>query len=292
MNKTYLLLLISILSILKVAIGQIPSSSLLLFDFIQFDGSYEINNARLLTNFNEGQYNNQPAFFDANTIYFSAILGDDEQTDIVALDLLRKKFWSVTDTKSGEYSPTLMPNPNYFSVIKQEYKTNIQRLWEYPRNQSGPGKDIFPNVTGVGYHVWLDPEWVAMFIVGDPHKLILANRTTNEIKTVIDRIGRGLKVNNDGLLFFIHKITDQSWYLKSYDMETKQITTITEMPGLTEDIEVLKDGTIISGFKSKLFAFHPLKSIAWREIADLKEYDINEITRLAVLGNKLVLVSN
>ncbi len=292
MNKPFLLSVILFLCIFNSVSGQIPSTSLILFDFTHYDGSFDLSNARFLTSFNKGNYNNQPALFDANTIYFSAILGDEEQTDIVAMDLLRKKYWSVTNTKSGEYSPTLMPNENYFSVIKQENKTNIQRLWEYPRNQSGPGQDIFPNITGVGYHAWIDAEWVAMFIVGDPHKLILANRTTKESRTVIDRIGRGLKVNKDGLLFFVHKVTDQSWYLKSYNMSSKQITTITEMPGLTEDIEILKDGTIISGLKSKLFVYHPLKSISWREIADLKEYDVDEITRISVLGNKLVLVSN
>lgn len=271
--------------------AQTPQTDLLLFDFKKVNSEYVISNGRLLNKFNLDNYNNQPSFFNAHNLYFSAIVDEKEQTDIYAIDLLRNKYWQVTDTPDGEYSPTLMPTKRHFSVIVQEDKTNTQRLWQFPIDQSDLGSDIFPGITGVGYHCWLDRENAAMFIVGEPHKLIIANRNTQEQKSVLEDIGRGMKANKRGLLYFVHKVNDENWVIKRYDSRNNSISTIVQTPGKTEDFELLPDETIIMGMGAKLYAFNPDFSKEWKMIASFSDYGIEQMTRLSVFGEKLVIVS-
>ena len=267
--------------------AQVPATDLILFDFKKVNSEYFISNGRLLNKFNQDSYNNQPSFFDAQMLYFSAITEGNEQTDIYAIDLLRKKYWQVTDTPDGEYSPTLMPTKRHFSVIVQEEITNTQRLWQFPVDQSNLGNDIFPGITGVGYHCWLDRETAAMFIVGEPNKLIVANRNTLVNKTVIEDIGRGMRANRRGLLYFIHKISEDNWVIKRYDSSNNTINTIVQVPGKSEDFELMSDETIIMGVGSDLMAFNPDFSKEWKKIGSLADFDIKEITRISIFGQKL-----
>ncbi len=276
---------------IHVASGQLPKSDLILFDFKKVNSEYFITKGTLINKFNLDSYNNQPSFFNALNIYFTAVAPGKEQTDIFAIDLLRKKYWQVTDTPDGEYSPTLMPTKRHFSVIVQEENTNIQRLWQFPIDQSGLGSDLFPGITGVGYHTWVDRERVAMFIVGEPNKLILANRNTQEQKTIVEEIGRGLKANKRGLIYFVHKVNDENWIIKRYDPSNNKISTIVQTPGKTEDFELMKDETIIMGSGSDLYAFNPDFSKEWVKIGSLSEWGIENITRLSIFGEKLVVVS-
>lgn len=290
-NNLHLTILSFILSI-NLIFGQIPKNDLILLDLKKVNQEYIVNNPRLLNKFNLENYNNQPSFFNAHTIYFTAKTEGENQTDIYGIDLLRKKYWQVTNTPDGEYSPTLMPTQRFFSTIVQEEITNTQRLWEFPIDQSNGGRDLFPGITGVGYHCWLDKENVAMFIVGNPNQLILANRTTQEAKNIIDNIGRGLKKNKLGLLYFVHKSSDDNWIIKKYDPSNNSISSIVKTPGKTEDFELLSDETIIMAVGTDLFSFNPDYSTEWKKIASLAEYKIGDITRLAIFGQKLVVVTN
>jgi hypothetical protein len=276
----------------NILVGQLPQSDLILFDFKKVNSEYFITNGRLLNKFNLDNYNNQPSLFNAQNVYFSAAKEGDAQTDIYAIDLLRKKFWQVTDTPDGEYSPTLMPTKRHFSVIVQEDITNTQRLWQFPIDQSNLGSDIFPGITGVGYHCWINREEAAMFIVGSPNKLIIANRNTQEQRTVIEDIGRGMRANKRGLLYFIHKINDDNWIIKRYDPGNNKISTIVSTPGKSEDFELMPDETLIMAVGSELFAFNPDFSTEWIKVGSLESWNIEKITRLSIFGEKLVVVSN
>jgi hypothetical protein len=291
MQKSLLIFALLVFSV-HSTYAQLPKSDLILFDFKKVNSEYFITKGKLLNKFNLDNYNNQPSLINAQSVYFSAATGPEEQTDIYAIDLLRKKYWQVTDTPDGEYSPTLMPSKRHFSVIVQEDGTNTQRLWQFPLDQSDSGSDIFPGITGVGYHCWINREEAAMFIVGSPVKMIIANRNTQEQKTIIEDIGRGMRANKRGLLYFIHKINDENWMIKRYDPGNNQISTIVQTPGRSEDFELLPDETIIMGSGSDLYAFNPDFSKEWTKIGSLKGWNIDQITRLSIFGEKLVVVSN
>ena len=292
MNYRLNLIVLYVTVVFSSAVAQLPENDLILFDIQKINQNLQIDNPRHITSFNLNNYNNQPSFFNAQTIYFSAIAGEKQQTDVFAIDLLRKTYWQVTDTPDGEYSPTLMPTKRSFSVIVQEAVTNTQRLWQFPVDQSSLGKDIFPGITGVGYHCWINRENAALFIVGSPNQLVIANSTTQEKKVVLEDVGRGMRANKRGLLYFIHKLSDSNWILKRYDPNNNSITTIVQTPGMTEDFELMSDETIIMANGSDLFSFNPDFSSEWKKIASLSDYNIDKVTRLAIQGQKLVVVTN
>ena len=88
-------------------------------------------------------------------------------------------------------------------------------------------------------------------------------------------------------------INDKTWLLKELNTDIFESRLITATLQGSEDFITLLDGTIIMGKGSKLYKFNKLKDISWLEIADLSNYGIYDITRLALNINqsKIVIVN-
>jgi len=269
----------------------IPKTSVYSFKMSQQGGTFHFTQPRHLTSFNPDGYNNQPNFVDNNTLYLTVQFPEDTQTDIYALNLSSKKIARVTRTIEGEYSPTLMPNGRSFSAIRVEADdAGTQRLWQFPKDRSTNGKPVFADITGVGYHQWLDLQKVALFIVGEPHKLVIANQQTGSAVELLDNIGRGFQKIGSEQLAFIHKVTEDTWYIKEMNSYTYRFKEIVEtLPG-SEDFIYLRDGTFLMGSGSKLYKFNRVFDKAWKEIADFKYYGITDITRLAISDNGTIAI--
>ena len=80
--------------------------------------------------------------------------------------------------------------------------------------------------------------------------------------------------------------------LKSFDIQTKAMTVLCQMPSGREDYELLVNGMIITGDGSKLKSFHPSRSTEWIEIADFTASGISNINRLTVVRDRIVFVNN
>lgn len=291
MSKLNAFLCLVFISFYLVATGQgLPKSSITLFELDQ-SSSTSLKNARYLTGFNADGYNNQPSFFDEHTIYISSDWNAKGQTDIVKLNLLREAILKVTDTDESEFSPTLMPDGQHFSTITVppgKIGEQPQFLWQYPLDRTGSGNAVTYDFANVGYHNWLSENEVAIFLVGEPNQLILYN-INNQVVTELDKnTGRCLKSDDKGQLIYVHKAALNIWYLKSYDPVTGKKKIIAETLRGSEDFGILNDGSIIMGRGSKLFRLSEIGG--WKEFADLTQYKINKVTRMAVHGNKMAIV--
>ena len=260
----------------------------------QTDGSWQTSAPRFLTAFNPRGYNNQPQFFPCGELYLTVQLpADTNQTDIYALNPALRSFSPVTATTTPEYSPTPMPGGKFFSAVRVE-ADGSQRLWAFPIDRSGPGRPVFPAIRGVGYHCWLQDTLAALFIVGEnnnPHSLVLAGIGQQQPRRIGSNVGRGLQKMPDGRLAFVQKATEQTWFIKTYDLKknTSDILVKT-LPG-SEDFVVLPDGTFLAGSGPKLYQYQPQRQTEWKEIADLSRYGVQRITRLAASGDgKLAIV--
>ena len=131
-----------------------------------------------------------------------------------------------------------------------------------------------------------------MFLVDTPMKLAIGNLESGIISNIIDNIGRCFQQNSEGDLVFVHKVTEDTWYIKSYNVEDRKATTITTTRPNSEDFVILPDGTFIMAQESKIFSIQPEIEEYWKEVVDLSEYGINKITRLAVSRNRLILVNS
>lgn len=237
-------------------------------------------------------YDNQPSFTpDGQQILFTA-MHEDGQTDIYRYDLLAKTTTQLTKTPEGEYSPTVMPDRAYFSVIRMEMD-KTQRLWKFPIAGNGEPTLIFQNIKPVGYHCWLTPDLLALFILGKPNSLQLARVSTGDTTRIEGSIGRSLhKIPGKNALSFVHKRTETEWEIKQLDLKTNQMTTIAPtLPG-SEDFVWTPDGTVLMGKGSILYQLNPKNGQTWTPLTDLSSAGIKQLTRLAIdpKGKKLALV--
>ena len=269
----------------------IPNTKVYTFKMVKTGNAFRFTHPRYLTGFNPDGYNNQPHFIDDETLYLTVQFPDDAQTDIYALNLRKKAITRVTKTVEGEYSPTRIPSSQSFSAVRVEADgQSTQRLWKFPLSRNGKGQPVFEDIKGIGYHQWLTPKKVALFIVDDPNKMMMANQETGSAVELLTNIGRGFQRMGNEKLAFIHKVTDETWYIKEMDSFTYRFKEIVQtLPG-SEDFIYLRDGTFLMGNGSKLYKYNKIFDKEWRQIADFQNYGIKDITRLAISDNGTIAI--
>jgi len=276
---------------------KLPNTNVYLFDMKQeTDSTFRFEKPLFLTAFNVDGYNNQPTFVSDDEIYLTVQMADDTtQTDIYSLNLKTRTKTRITATVESEYSPQVIPssddNPMFSCVRVEKDGKQTQRLWEFPIDRSTNGQPAFETVTGIGYYTWLNSKKAAVFIVGEPHRLAIADKRKNNVSNITANIGRSLQRMPDGSLAFIHKLGESTWLLKNLNTSSRRSDLITAAPKGKEDFIVLGNGTILLSNGSKIFKFNRKKDNAWVEIADLKFHGINNITRMAYRNGKIAIVS-
>jgi hypothetical protein len=279
--------------------AQHPNSNIYLFQLEWEGNKVRLTDPRFLTDFNSNGYNNQPSFISNEELYISVRKPQENaQTDLYSMNLENGMLTQLTDTPESEYSPMLTPDFYYFSAIRVEGSSNqTQRLWRFPVDRLDEGEPVFPRIRNLGYYFWINKEEVLLYIVDTPNKLILANAKDQSSRPIAENIGRCFQRLPNGNIAFVLKESPQKWLISELNLRTLQYSTLTETQKGSEDFSVLRDGTLLTGKGSKLYMTNPYRQPAngevagWVEIADLRNYDIKEISRLAVSwDNKLVVV--
>jgi WD40 repeat protein len=239
---------------------------------------------------NAAGYNNQPWFMpDGLSILYTSI--KDKQADIYRYDINSGATTQITRTPESEFSPTLMPDGKSISVVRVE-ADGTQRLWKFPLAGGEPSL-ILENIKPVGYHLWIDDHTLALFILGKPNTLQLADVRTGKTEVIIDNPGRILRrIPRENKFSFVHKVSDQEWLIKSFDLKTRNITTLVKtFPGV-EDYAWTPSGLLLMARDTKLFARKKSDS-AWQEIEDFSNDGLKSITRIAVSprGDRIAIVA-
>ncbi|MEP7323653.1 MAG: hypothetical protein ABI761_17135 [Saprospiraceae bacterium] len=278
--------------------AQAPVSQVFLFDVqVLPTGQYGIYHPKLLTGFNPLGYNNQPYFISDNELVFTSMIPPATQTDIILLNINNLTRQQVTNTAWSEYSPTLMHDKNHISVVRVDepadanHPNAVQRLYSYELKPQGKITSILPEMKNIGYHTWLDDKNVALFLVNKPNQLALVDITTRDPLVFTSDIGRCITGDDRGHLIYVHKITDKDWFIKDYDPVLQRASILAETVKGSEDFVLLPGGNILMGSGTKLFAISPATQKTWTEVADLKFYGIQAITRMSFRNNRLVLVN-
>src|SRR5438067_3308932 len=230
-------------------------------------------------------YDNQPSFTpDSRAILFTSVRGD-KQADIYRYDLPTKSTSRVTNTVESEYSATVFGDGSRFSVIRVE-ADSTQRLWSFRIDGSDP-RLVFPSIKPVGYHVWVDSTTVAMFLLGKPNALVLADTRTGRADTVARDVGRSLlQLPNGSGFSFLQHIRDSSWVLTAVDVlgsgrdrRTVPMPLVRLPPG-DDYIAWLAPAIAITGSGSKLSIWRGTdKASQWTDLVDLARYGLRHISR-------------
>lgn len=265
------------------------SSDIFIIDFTQQGAQMKFSQPVKITNF--VGYNNQPSFLsDGQAVFYTSIR--DKQADIYRYDIRSASTTQITNTPESEYSPTLMPDGKSMSAVRVE-ADGTQRLWKFPLAGGTPSL-ILEKIKPVGYHVWIDNHTLALFVLGKPNTLQIVDTRTEKADVIAENPGRILRlIPHQQRLSFVHKMSDQEWIVKSFDLKTREIATIIKAFPAVEDYAWTPAGVLLMAKDSKLFARKKTDS-PWVELADFSNAGLKRITRIAVSpkGDRIALVSS
>jgi hypothetical protein len=267
------------------------ASDLFLIELRQSAESFEVGGVRRLTD--RDGYDNQPHFLaDGRTLLFTGIDGTG-QADIHRIDLTTGEIVPVTRTDpESEYSATPMPGGERFSAIRVE-ADSTQRLWSFRMDGTDP-RILFREVAPVGYHAWIDPDRVALFVLGDPATLQVGILSEGRARIIASDIGRSMHPVPGGRgVSFVHRSGGAPGWITLLDPDTGGLEPLIEALPENEYHAWTPSGALITARGSVLLHWRPGVDDGWVEFADLSGAGVRAISRLAVSpdGRGVVVVS-
>lgn len=238
-------------------------------------------------------YDNQPAFLgDGSGVLFTSVR-DSAQADIYRYDIATRLLRRVTATApESEYSATPIEGGRAVSVVRVE-RDSSQRLWRFPLDGGTPSV-ILERVKPVGYHAWADDHTLALFVLGSPNTLQVADTRTGTADTIATNIGRSLhRIPGSRRVSFVRKLSPTEWWIESLDVATRRVRRLVRLPEGVEDYDWLPGGTLLCGRGGTMLWWAGRRGDDWRVIAELSGGGVNGITRLAVSphGDRIAFVA-
>ncbi len=233
-------------------------------------------------------YDNQPLFEpEGEGLLFTS--QHEGQTDIYRLQLETSTIVALTDTPESEYSATIMPGGNEFSVIRVE-SDGTQRLWAFRRDGSTP-RLLLENVAPVGYQAWAPSGALAMFILGDPATLQLAAPAAQSARVIAEDIGRSLHALPNGAGFSFLQRIDDTWRVRALDLASGGLSELGLPFEESQDMAWTPDGRVLMASGSRV----AIRSVEgeWEPLGDLADAGVTQLSRLAIHpdGKLLALVA-
>ena len=267
-----------------------PNTEVYLMDLEFSEDTFSFSNFKNISN-NEG-YDSQPNFIDNNTILYSR--NHQGQTDIAKYHILRTSYtWVNKPSSGGEYSPQNIPNSKNISTVRLD-TTRLQRLYSYHLKTMEPS--LLINNLQVAYYSFYDANTILSSVLsGEDLDLVISNLSEKTNDTLILNVGRAIqKVPNTPETMSYTSVNEEGNFdLFQLEMKSLDSFFVAELPIGVQDIIWLNESTLLIGSRDKLFLLDLFGNGDWKLIADLSEYKIKDITRLAVSpdGKKLALVA-
>jgi len=241
---------------------------------------------------NDDGYDSQPSFPNNNQVLFAG--NNNAQTDIAMYNISEKtKKWYNLTTEGSEYSPQLIPNDNgNVSAVRLD-PDGLQRLYSYEIGSSN-SKVLIDELQIAYYAFKNETTIIASVLSGDKLDLVISDLLTKKTDTILINSGRAIKniPNSKSISYTIlNEEKNQDLYLM--EDESLESFFVCQLPIGIQDYIWLSSSQILIGSGNKLYVYDTFLNSEWKQMADLSEFNINEITRLAVSpdGTKLALVA-
>lgn len=272
------LFLLTAAALAQAAAAQAPDTDIYLAPLRTRAGWVAIGEARNITS--RAGYDNQPHFTaDGRAILYTARM-DDAQTDIFRYDLRSQKSTRLTQTSESEYSPT--PATRGFSVIRVE-RDSAQRLWRFDSDGKGPAL-LLPGVQPVGYHAWIDARWLALFVLGSPATLQLADLRNGRAEVLAKDIGRAIqKIPRWNGVSYVQRLADSVLWVRRLDRD-RTIHAIAKLPAGGEYHAWTPRRVLLATAGSRLLEWTAIDGGTWRQVADFTPLGLR-VSRIAVSPN-------
>jgi WD40 repeat protein len=235
-------------------------------------------------------YDNQP-YWDGPSLLFTSIR--DGQADIYRYT--HDSTVRVTTTPESEYSPSITPDGHGISVVRVE-RDSTQRLWRFSLEGGAPAV-LLSNIKPVGYYAWLDSARVALYVLGSPDTLEIADVGSGAANVVTTDIGRSLqRVPGGSRVSFVRR-EDDHWVLRTASASPGpsgafDIATVATLPDSAEYVAWRSATEIYTASGSRIYRLR-LPSGTWQRVANLADDGLGRITRLAISpdGQSLAIVA-
>jgi len=162
-----------------------------------------------------------------------------------------------------------------------------QRLWRFTIDGKNPSV-VLSDVKPVGYHAWVDDTTLALFVLGQPATLQIADTGTGKAEVAATRIGQSIQKMPDGGISFVQQagepgqstLTVMRLTVKNGKIATEPLTPAVQ--GATQaHVAWAPDGTLFMAHGGTLHAWKA-GSRGWRAVADLAALGLRNVSRLAI----------
>jgi len=286
MTKFLFLIGCSILSI-STLIAQ-ENTTIFIMDLQQKDSLKLTNTKKIPT---QGGYNNQPSFYNDDTIIFSGTNGN--QTDIAWYSISKNTIrWFNTKTAGGEYSPIRIPNSEDIAAVRLD-TTGKQRLYRYSK-KSGLSTELISEIQ-VAYYSFFDKDLgYASVLSGSQLDFVRLNFKTQKTDTLSQNSGRSIhKIPNENAISYTIQNEDKNFDVYWHDVTTKEEFFICELPSGIQDYIWINSTQMLLGSGSTVYVYDTMESNSWVKLINLAPYGVTNISRMGISPNqnKIALVS-
>jgi len=262
-------------------LAQNPANTeIFIFDIIKENQKITIENGENISQ-NPG-YDNQPSFYSGDTLLFSKTR--EIQTDISGLSFKDSKSFWINDSRVGsEYSPQRIPGTKDVAAVRLD-SIGLQLLYKYDW-KTGESSVLVPKLK-VGYFAFLNEERLLAAVLNDTAMdLMLYDLEQNTSKMLVNNVGRSIhKV--PGIQSMSYTVVNENKNIDLYILDLKgeepKSYFLVALPIGIQDYAWLDENRILLGSGTKLFLYDILGESEWTVIADLPEYQLQNITRVAV----------
>jgi hypothetical protein len=180
-----------------------------------------------------------------------------------------------------------MPSGDRFSVIRVE-ADSAQRLWSFDLDGRNP-RLVLPDIAPVGYHTWIDHGHLALFVLGTPATLQLAegvgssDRLESGGKVVAENIGRSLHtIPGTRRVSFVQWRESGEGWITELDPDSGNTRPLAPLLEGNEFYAWTASGVLLMGRGSRVYRWVPGESESWKELADLAPVGITDISRISI----------
>ena len=282
----YILVLVCFFS--AYALAQ-PNTEVYLMDLTYSEESLSLSNFRNISN--DSGYDNQPSFLNDDVVIFAA--NNNGQTDIAQYDIkLGKKSWNHKGSSSSQYSPQIVPNSK--DVLSVHLDTvGRQRLFIH-ESSSGNIREAHPEIQVAYFAMYNEDILLGAVLGGNTLNMVVANLKTQQVDTLNYNAGRSfhrIPDTKNMSYTFVNEDGNHDIYL--LDMSSFESFFITQLPIGVQDHIWLDETTLLTASGARLYKYDLYGEGAWQEAANLSEYNIDSISRMAINSDasKLIFVA-
>lgn len=267
-----------------------PNTEVYLFDLSHSEEGINLSN--MVNVSNNPDYDSQPSFISEETLLYAR--NNEGQTDISYFSIKENKHsWVNIKTDGGEYSPQKIPESSNIAAVRLD-TTGLQRLYTYD-SKTKTSTLLIENLQVAYYSFYDSGKILSSVLSNNQLDLVLSNLTEKTNDTLVLNVGRSIhKVPNTKETMSYTSVNEEKNYdIFQLDLKSLESFFVAQLPIGIQDHIWSDEATLLIGSRDKLFLLDLFGNGDWKQVADLSEYNIKNITRLALSpdGTKLALVA-